>query len=707
MQYIDGIPLITDPEGDAVLFGSLFPQGFAQSQTAFQNVRRTPILDYEWQFLKRSVDDTHDALFMVATPETIGNVTLQQEPGTQVDFRKEDFTLYHEGGVSNGRYDPGIDIIDATVSVIVLKDGVLAEKLWKETSVESNQAIFFIENNESDWSSAKMFARFGEFAKKKLLALDRGNSMLMEFLRSLPEVDNDVIQQLLNHGQVETKVSLVKKTVTGIMKIVSYAAGGPGKIVGPWCEKAGNYILENIQVPESVWNSQSDDYSKREKLQEKLMLGNDLSGLLASFNDSILLMPVRYVAPELLNRLKKGAEQFLAEFVAEYNSMVSDALKKMFGETGSDEEPDLSFLREYTAYLCGICNGLIDFVGGTLVFAGQLMQFQFDFAQDADAYLERFDSFMASVKPFFAKILAAVKKAFANPKKYFSKFDTTDINWDKVAYCAGYTGAFIASFFIPFTAFAKPAAVAAKLKKAAVPTEMLAEISAKTAKVSKFVMDGSRRAAGQMLEFLDDILKLMALGLEELTAFLDDIFKKMAEWLMKNKKVVQDKADEVAAYIKRIKPVKFPTFTMLKKYISEETGKGWCAPDAVKYLTEAERLEYELAIIDGKLYTKGGKLFDTAAGSTIFGPQKAIFVMDSRGRIYASLRHKARLFHHSSFLAGGAVASAGEIEVVQGLIKLVTRKSGHYQPSSLSNTRFLRQLESKGVKTKEIIVKDF
>lgn len=63
---------------------------------------------------------------------------------------------------------------------------------------------------------------------------------------------------------------------------------------------------------------------------------------------------------------------------------------------------------------------------------------------------------------------------------------------------------------------------------------------------------------------------------------------------MKNEKVIQDKADEVAAYLKKIKTGKFPTFTMLKKYIGEETGKGWCAPDAVTYLTEAEGLSLNL-----------------------------------------------------------------------------------------------------------------
>ena len=145
---------------------------------------------------------------------------------------------------------------------------------------------------------------------------------------------------------------------------------------------------------------------------------------------------------------------------------------------------------------------------------------------------------------------------------------------------------------------------------------------------------------------------------------------------------------------------------MLSKYIGEETGNGWCAPSAVKYLDDVERLEYELAIVDGKLYTKNGKLFDTTLADTIFSRRKSIFVMSKDGRIYSSLSHSVGKFHHSSFLAGSEVASAGELRVINGIIKEVTRKSGHYQPSKSINNQFIKQLEKEEVKVKDIIITD-
>ncbi|WP_218581945.1 hypothetical protein, partial [Nocardia cyriacigeorgica] len=54
--------------------------------------------------------------------------------------------------------------------------------------------------------------------------------------------------------------------------------------------------------------------------------------------------------------------------------------------------------------------------------------------------------------------------------------------------------------------------------------------------------------------------------------------------------------------------------------------------------------------------------------------------MDNQGNLYASLHHAPGQFHHSSFLAGGPVAGAGELEVIDGVLQLVTDSSGHYRP---------------------------
>ena len=50
-----------------------------------------------------------------------------------------------------------------------------------------------------------------------------------------------------------------------------------------------------------------------------------------------------------------------------------------------------------------------------------------------------------------------------------------------------------------------------------------------------------------------------------------------------------------------------------------------------------------------------------------------------------------------SFLSGQPVASAGEIVVEQGIVKEVTRRSGHYQPTAEQLNQFLDRLNKSGI----------
>lgn len=105
----------------------------------------------------------------------------------------------------------------------------------------------------------------------------------------------------------------------------------------------------------------------------------------------------------------------------------------------------------------------------------------------------------------------------------------------------------------------------------------------------------------------------------------------------------------------------------------------------VKYLkTSKDREPYKLVKQGGKIKQgkppkpKGG--YDTGEESTnASGQGFAIFVMSADGDIYAA-SHQVDRFHHSSFLAGGATAGAGEIKVESGELTEISNKSGHYQP---------------------------
>jgi peptidoglycan hydrolase-like protein with peptidoglycan-binding domain len=119
----------------------------------------------------------------------------------------------------------------------------------------------------------------------------------------------------------------------------------------------------------------------------------------------------------------------------------------------------------------------------------------------------------------------------------------------------------------------------------------------------------------------------------------------------------------------------------------------------VQYLnTDEERKHYE---VTGSTLTYGhrtppetvdtGKMFAKASGTG-----SGIYAMDADGRIYLGT-HNVGLFHHSSFLAGGAAAAAGDMKVTNGVPTFISNHSGHYKPETRHLLNVLYELIDRGV----------
>ena len=108
----------------------------------------------------------------------------------------------------------------------------------------------------------------------------------------------------------------------------------------------------------------------------------------------------------------------------------------------------------------------------------------------------------------------------------------------------------------------------------------------------------------------------------------------------------------------------------------------------------AERQRFRLAANAGNDLVQDGQTYDTSACySKEAGAGWAIFVMSPDGDLFAA-EHKVGRFHHSSFLAGGDAAAAGEIKVVGGKLRGITNKSGHYAPGAWHMGQVLKELSS-------------
>ena len=146
------------------------------------------------------------------------------------------------------------------------------------------------------------------------------------------------------------------------------------------------------------------------------------------------------------------------------------------------------------------------------------------------------------------------------------------------------------------------------------------------------------------------------------------------------------------------------------EYGGEELGfaKAWQGLPfdvEVEYLmSEADRAQYEIFVKDGLLHNSTGSLLDT--GSAKDG--KFIFVMDPQGRIFAGAPRIFE-FHHSSFLAGADVVSAGEMDVASGMLLMHDNNSGHYKPTDKHNDQFVSELKDRGLdatKTRKSVTRE-
>lgn len=88
---------------------------------------------------------------------------------------------------------------------------------------------------------------------------------------------------------------------------------------------------------------------------------------------------------------------------------------------------------------------------------------------------------------------------------------------------------------------------------------------------------------------------------------------------------------------------------------------------------------------------------DTSKTSNYWsGAGVAIYVMSAGGNLHVSSQLKGYR-HHSSLLAAANVATAGELKVENGWLRMINNQSGHYQPDCTHLYQVVHQLTRLGV----------
>lgn len=144
----------------------------------------------------------------------------------------------------------------------------------------------------------------------------------------------------------------------------------------------------------------------------------------------------------------------------------------------------------------------------------------------------------------------------------------------------------------------------------------------------------------------------------------------------------------------------------------EGEAHRWFGLRGVQYLrTERQRQPYEASIRNGLVVDRHGNPFTSSLpwrsrishrfyvmlGLDLLDNIASIFVLTSDGRLFLGPDQQVGRFHHSSFLAGKPVACAGVMSVVNGRIRFISDRSGHYKPGSVHMARFYQWLIEHGI----------
>ncbi|KAL2323119.1 hypothetical protein Fmac_027498 [Flemingia macrophylla] len=135
----------------------------------------------------------------------------------------------------------------------------------------------------------------------------------------------------------------------------------------------------------------------------------------------------------------------------------------------------------------------------------------------------------------------------------------------------------------------------------------------------------------------------------------------------------------------------------------EQCPRSKLRNQCIKYLGPQEREHYEYVVYEGKIiHQQSGAFLHTSEDSK---NAKWIFVMSTSKKLYAGKKKKG-LFHHSSFLAGGATLAAGRLEAEHGILKSISAYSGHYRPTDEALNTFLSYLKENGVKLDAVEIRN-
>lgn len=142
--------------------------------------------------------------------------------------------------------------------------------------------------------------------------------------------------------------------------------------------------------------------------------------------------------------------------------------------------------------------------------------------------------------------------------------------------------------------------------------------------------------------------------------------------------------------VKLTTPKYSETYSLDSIYHGEDIGLSGAVDGRVLYLNSLSlQDQYRVGVFKDRIRWK--KRWFTSNDSE---QETFIYVMDIYGNLYMG-QGIVDSFHHSSFLSGEEVASAGKLTIVKGKIFSINNHSGHYSPNEYSIFQTIEEIFSR------------
>lgn len=551
-----------------------------------------------FKFHNQTSDEIFSKYFIDGNDTSKGNITIIEDVDLVIrkGFKFNTHDFYFDKN-ENGIKDADEQLIFKLL-IFASTDGNKVKECYKVVKPADDEVILFLETDEDTLSKQKLYGRISDRVRQTYVDTTTGRLYstffegdIIETVRKyLNPANKDMIEELLLQGYIEDK-SISTSFFTGL-KYVLLATSAPSKALGWVMNKLGSGI-DFLKISDEFWDTENENYLfQKNKLIENLSISTEKTKLLKDLFTDKKGFNLADFTPQMLDDIILNQISVIESFVGQYNNYVKHKFEEIFITLEDPQmQKQIENIAEKVALICGIWNGLVDFVSSIFKFLGMLLEAPFYITKDFQQILEMIDNFsqMYTEGTLWENLENAISAGMTKMVEYLKSKNADDVNWVRIHYVGGFTIAFIGTLFIPLANIAKVANVG---KIAEIFAALNTKINGAVIKTSNFAKKVETTVVYKNAsKALEELREMLSKGGQKLQNFVDDVWKEIVEWFLKNKKAGM--AEDISTGIKMTLEEFEEGYKALQK-------ANITAKNAMKYLDKT-MIYFNHHIVNGKI----------------------------------------------------------------------------------------------------------